>query len=272
MLMTVESLRIRFTNARLREPRGWFIPGSDPPQWLSEIVGWGVPHAAISLRLVPRSLGDRRPIGSLVTVDGKASPRVSSRCQPYGCLAERLFLPVEARLEPGVEDFELRNLFTSGTTCVWHPVAGLIRFDEDEVLSVADLLERPASTEADRDGGRLGRCRSGDDVQPPSPFGRIRSAAHRRVDLAGRARRHQPPIRRTRRIARAGGRGLRPSLGAGRRGAAGGNWLRDELGCVEAARFAKGDAARLARAAEPVVGDRGRARMALGARAASWGD
>ena len=50
--MTVEQLRIRFTPAHLREPQAWFIPGSRPENWLSEIVGWGVPHSAISLRLV----------------------------------------------------------------------------------------------------------------------------------------------------------------------------------------------------------------------------
>jgi hypothetical protein len=68
--MTVEQLRIRFTTARLREPQAWFIPGSLAENWLSEIVAWGVPHSAICLRLVPRSLSDRTPIGSLVTVNG----------------------------------------------------------------------------------------------------------------------------------------------------------------------------------------------------------
>jgi len=149
--MTVEQLRIRFTPAHLREPQAWFIPGSRPENWLSEIVGWGVPHSAISLRLVARCLGDRTPIGCLVTVSGKSSPRVSKCCQPYGCVAARLFLPVEARLEPAVEELELGELFASGTSYVWHPVAGLIGFEEDDILSVGDLLEQLPETEADWD-------------------------------------------------------------------------------------------------------------------------
>ncbi|HEV8001230.1 MAG TPA: hypothetical protein VGP63_15185, partial [Planctomycetaceae bacterium] len=149
--MTVEPLRIRFTTARVREPQAWFIPGSNPANWLGAILGWGVPHSSTSLRLVPRSLGDRTVIGSLVTVDGNASPRVSRRCQPYGCLAERLYLPVEARLEPAVEDFEIRDLFDPGATYVWHPFAGLIKFDVEEKLSVCDLLEQLPDTQADWD-------------------------------------------------------------------------------------------------------------------------
>jgi tetratricopeptide (TPR) repeat protein len=149
--MTVEPLQIRFTTTRLREPRAWFIPGSSPATWLSEIVAWGVPHSSISLRLVSRSLGDRTPIGSLVTVDAKASPRVSSRCQPYGCLAERIFLPVEARLDPAVEESELCDLFASGASYVWHPVGGLTKFDREDMLSVGDLLEQLPQAEADWD-------------------------------------------------------------------------------------------------------------------------
>jgi tetratricopeptide (TPR) repeat protein len=149
--MTVEQLRIRFTPARLREPQAWFIPGLRPENWLSEIVEWGVPHSAISLRLVARSLGDRTPIGCLVTVSGKASPRVSKCCQPYGCIAARLYLPVEAQLDPAVEEFELGELFASAASYVWHPVAGLIGFEEDEIRSVGDLLEQLPETEADWD-------------------------------------------------------------------------------------------------------------------------
>jgi tetratricopeptide (TPR) repeat protein len=149
--MAVETLTIRFTSERLRDPRAWFIAGSNAADWLSEILAWNVPHASISLRLVPRSLGDRTPLGSLVTVDGKAKPGVSSRCQPYGCLAESLFLPVEARLDPAAEESELRELFASGTSYVWHPVGGLTKFDRRDVLSIGDLLKRLTPTDADWD-------------------------------------------------------------------------------------------------------------------------
>jgi MoxR-vWA-beta-propeller ternary system protein len=151
MLMTLVPLQIRFTTTRIREPQAWFIPGSSPANWLGELVDWGVPHSSLSLRLVPRSLGDRTVIGSLVTVDGKALPRVSRRCQPYGCLVERLYLPVEAGLEPTVEEFELGDLLDAGATYAWHPVAGLIKFDAGDKLSVGDLLEQLSETPADWD-------------------------------------------------------------------------------------------------------------------------
>jgi tetratricopeptide (TPR) repeat protein len=187
--MTVEQLRIRFTTARLREPQAWFIPGSLAENWLSEIVAWGVPHSAIRLRLVPRSLSDRTPIGSLVTVNGKASPRVSGRCQPYGCLAERLFLPVEARLEPAVEEFELRDLFASDATYVWHPVVGLIQFGREDWLSVGDLLEQLPETEADWDradpGTMRSRCLMSVEVDRPLSVESILGAA--RGDIGSRS-------------------------------------------------------------------------------------
>src|SRR5258708_2359795 len=117
--MLIRTLQIRFASS----PRGigfqpvmsrgqspnshcvaaaWFIPGADPAAWLSELSRWQVPLADLTLRIVPVSRGDRRPSGVLVTAAHGAQPRTSARCQPYSRIASRLYLPIDACLDPEV--------------------------------------------------------------------------------------------------------------------------------------------------------------------------
>ena len=67
----------------------------------------------------------------------------------YRCVADRLYLPVEAELTPDVSEAELRNLLPSDMSSlfVWHPTAGLIQFESDQIPTVDDLLGGPAFAE-----------------------------------------------------------------------------------------------------------------------------
>ena len=143
------TLQLRFSPHSKREASAWFVPGGDASAWLAELVSWGVASSSLTLRIVPRSRTDRTPIGVLASVANSVSPRVSFRCHAYGQIAEQLFVPIEAELSPCVTDAELQNRWPSDTEFVWHPQAGLVAFDADDCITLADLLQPPLETQAD---------------------------------------------------------------------------------------------------------------------------
>jgi hypothetical protein len=143
--MISQPLRLRHGKSPLRQPAAWLVPGADPYRWLEEVLRWGVPHTALVLRVVPQALDDLRPRGVLVTAGAGAEPKVSRCCLAYGRLAGRLFLPVEAGLNPDVSEAELAALFGPGEYML-HPSAGLVGFEKSDLLRVADLLRGPAAT------------------------------------------------------------------------------------------------------------------------------
>ena len=141
--MISQPLRLRHGKAPLRPAAAWLVPGADPQGWLEELLRWGVPHTSLMLRIVPHALDDLRPRGVLVTAG--AEPKVSRRCLAYGRLAERLFLPVEAYLNPDISEAELTALLGPGEY-VLHPSAGLIGFEAGDLLRLADLLRGTRAT------------------------------------------------------------------------------------------------------------------------------
>lgn len=76
----------------------------------------------------------------------------------YRCVADRLFLPIDAELTPHVSDVELRGLLPSDSSSVlvWHPSAGLIQFESDQIPNVADLLRGPAIAETHWNDAKFG--------------------------------------------------------------------------------------------------------------------
>jgi len=76
----------------------------------------------------------------------------------YRCVADRLFLPIDAELTPHVSDAELRGLLPSDSSSVlvWHPSAGLIQFESDQIPNVADLLRVPTIAETHWNDAKFG--------------------------------------------------------------------------------------------------------------------
>ncbi|MGI8981284.1 MAG: hypothetical protein ACR2FY_18820 [Pirellulaceae bacterium] len=135
--MNVELL-LRYSPAAVRPARAWLIPGVGPAEWLAELTTWGVPLTGMRLFVVARE-------GALV-LPGKGSAEVSPRLTaalPYGCAGSRLYLPVEAWLEPPLSDAELRELLAEDAIYVWHPVQGLARFAWEQAAPVSELLAVP---------------------------------------------------------------------------------------------------------------------------------
>ena len=168
----LETLTIRYSRSTpSRTPCAWLLPGGDAAGWLDELLKWDLPDEGIALRIVPRSIADRSPLGVL------AAPRdmpqqIAPRCLPYACLAGRLYLPVEAQFSPAVTEDELSQLMTGTMSYVWHPQAGLVAFEASDVFCPSDLIAPPETTESDWGFADPGmslqrRIRSLDAVAPP---------------------------------------------------------------------------------------------------------
>src|SRR5690606_8669573 len=67
------------------------------------------------------------------------------RGSPFGSVTPRLFLLIDAVLEPPLATEERDQLLEPERTYVWHPASGLVAFERPEVLRVADLLAPPPS-------------------------------------------------------------------------------------------------------------------------------
>jgi tetratricopeptide (TPR) repeat protein len=176
-------LRTRFCSQPQREPVAWFIAGGDSAAWLEEISLWQVETSALVLCVVaepPRkgepaharrvcsehgiglsapihaeSVQNKQPLvaqaggicGVLVTGPEPIRPNDRQFAQPWGCLAGRLYLPVEAAIEPPVGHDEIAALLPNGELLAWHPQHGLLGFDSEGLLKISDLLSPPRPSE-----------------------------------------------------------------------------------------------------------------------------
>jgi tetratricopeptide (TPR) repeat protein len=122
-------------------PAAWFIPGDDPAVWLEELSRWVVPISKAKLFVLPSGTAAQRPSGVLVTV-GNAVPRETLRAEAYGCTGGKLYFPLNARLEPAVDNVEIERLAPCQLS-VFHPGVGLVGFTEDDGLNIAGILVAP---------------------------------------------------------------------------------------------------------------------------------
>ena len=148
--MTNSTLTIRYCDTRQRETVAWFVAGTRPEQWLTELSRWPLPMDRLTLRPLPADKQPGEVAGVLVTATGEHQSMVSPGCQEYGVMAGRFFLPVEARLEPRALESEIADLMAgSDDDYVFHPSIGLVRIERRERLSVADLLRPPPGADTD---------------------------------------------------------------------------------------------------------------------------
>lgn len=168
------TLGMRFSNRAQRSECARFIPGTNHSAWLRELLAWEIPLDSVCLCPLPqqlrgqrlqdrveadsreaadtgpqsmRSRGEESCLGVLATFDAELKPRITGRSQPYGVIANQIYLPVEAQLSLDLNEREwegLSNLLTA--VSVWHPQTGLVGFEASEMLRVVDLLARPSQS------------------------------------------------------------------------------------------------------------------------------
>lgn len=147
--MTTLPLTMRYGEHALREPAAWFVAGPDPCDWLTTIADWNVPLEKLRFFVVPGLDASSSPIGALV-VAPQAKVHSPGRAVPFGRVAQRLYLPVEARLDPPVSDDDLAALLPVDLeVCLWHPIAGLVGFEARDGVTFDRFLEFSPPDEAD---------------------------------------------------------------------------------------------------------------------------
>ncbi len=150
-------LTIRYDPKCCRPVKASFIPGSDTTEWLAEMLRWNVDLDSMTLYVLPESAEESRPAGVMVTLSGDGLPETSRRCHQYAQIADRLFLPVDAQLDPPVDDSEIADLLDGvNDLYVFHPVLGLVRFGEQDTLNIVDLLQMPTENPTDWNWAQAG--------------------------------------------------------------------------------------------------------------------
>ncbi|WP_033369457.1 hypothetical protein, partial [Hymenobacter norwichensis] len=91
-------LTLRYHESVQRPAVAAFLRGMDPAVWFREIGRWGLAASQMRCYLVPESLQSVRPAGLFVVVPAGKLP--TDVLEPYGVVAERLYVPVQATLWP----------------------------------------------------------------------------------------------------------------------------------------------------------------------------
>jgi tetratricopeptide (TPR) repeat protein len=136
-------LQIRHDRTRLRAPTAWFIVGRTAECWLDELAHWNTPLEAARIFVIPRASHDRGPIGLFVIGAAPTAGCGTPAAIPYGLVAGRVYLPIDAQLDPAVSDEELTELFD--VDHFWHPQAGLFRLAH--AGHVRDLVAVPPTAQ-----------------------------------------------------------------------------------------------------------------------------
>lgn len=146
--MNTATVQLQYHPKPVRDTTAWFLPGNRPEVWIDEISQWEVAQMSLKLYLIPESNQSRRPCGLLAVSDQQVRSRQGV---PYGQIASRLYLPVEASLRPAVSLQELETLLRSPYTWIWHPAAGLVACEQQDELSVADFFQPSISRDSNWD-------------------------------------------------------------------------------------------------------------------------
>jgi hypothetical protein len=160
------TLQIKPHVESVRPAEAWFLPGESSSDWVAHLCRCSKNQTALKLYLVPRSMEDRRPTGVLVTgIEGaKALPPHAVKLGREG---DRLYLPVDAVLDPPLAKEELKSLCFY-PVMLWHPVTGLVGFEEVHALTLVDVIASPRWGK--RIGARPIRVFPPLLPSPPSPY------------------------------------------------------------------------------------------------------
>lgn len=140
-------ITLRPASGAIRKASAWFISGTAPGVWLEEMLRWDVPLHEAKLYVLRTSETRPSACGVLVALPGTLTPTSTPRGVPFGCEANKIWLPVNAILSPPLMPEEMLIHFPQ-KQYVWHPGIGLTGFDAFEILSVSALLERPRPVES----------------------------------------------------------------------------------------------------------------------------
>ncbi|MDO7847297.1 hypothetical protein Q5H92_13070 [Hymenobacter sp. M29] len=131
-------LTLRYQETAQRPACATLLRG-DAAAWLREIGRWNLTAGQLSCYLVPESIRSVQPAGLFVIVkDG--SPLPPDLLEPYGAVAGRLYVPVQATLWPATTAAELAGALLWPRQLL-HPAIGLVGFDSTDEIDLTSLLD-----------------------------------------------------------------------------------------------------------------------------------
>jgi len=117
-----------------------YVTGSTR-DWFAEISGWRIDPLTVRCYLVPESLSSNICKGLLVIFDEEI-PDLKLIRFPYARASTDFFIPLHATLFPSLLPDELATI-KLWPIQMFHPHIGIIGFEENNVNSLADLIETP---------------------------------------------------------------------------------------------------------------------------------
>lgn len=125
-----------------------FVPGQLPGDWLREINSWQIGLQGLACYPVPQSISANQCAGLLVVFDPRQCPRAQLLRNPYTCVADKLYIPLNAALYPVIGADELKTLLLWDIQ-LFHPVIGLVGFERKDEIKLSSFINLPQPTAAD---------------------------------------------------------------------------------------------------------------------------
>jgi hypothetical protein len=139
-------LKLHYNSTIHHEIRAAFIRGSAPSIWFKELNRWNLESSGLECYLVPQSVQSLESQGLLVVFGKGHMVNNLDLMEPYGLLADRLFVPIHSQLSPQVTTEELQELLLWERQ-LFHPTIGLVGFSTSDKVNLADLLEAGEPTQ-----------------------------------------------------------------------------------------------------------------------------
>lgn len=135
-------LQLRYNKDMLLPASAALLHGADATVWLKQISSWGVNADQLSCYILPQSVSSVKPAGLFVVFSNPAMVKQISLLDAYCSIGKRLFIPVHATLFPQISPAELDSLLLWPMQ-VFHPVNGLVGFEENSRVNISDLFLYP---------------------------------------------------------------------------------------------------------------------------------
>ena len=165
-------LQLKYNDKIKHQTCAAFIRGASVETWLAEINRWGMPVEQMKCYVMPKSIQSVKSAGLFVVFNFANKLLLEEIQNPYGIIANKLFVPNFATLTPDVTTAELAKVLLHDCQ-VFHPTIGLVGFNQSDELSVAHLFERLTPNDkawgfAKKGNSPLPKLSSIKVVQPPS--------------------------------------------------------------------------------------------------------
>ncbi len=148
-------LTLTYNKEKRERTRAVFLASPMVTDWLSTLSQWKVAYHTLECYAVPTSLSSPSPAGLFVVFTNQQIPKLSIRTTPYQCIANRLYIPVDAAITPQVLPDEWEDLLLYDRN-FYHPRIGLVGFNLKDRVNFKERIALPELSSINWDAARPG--------------------------------------------------------------------------------------------------------------------